>query len=184
MVLIVIGAVLVGLIAWAIKVQQKLVNLDEMAQNALSQIGVQQNSRWDALIQIAGLTREYSEHEYKALSDIIAKRQPITRSSGAGEVNAQENLLTDAMSHIMAVVEQYPDLKAASLYSQTMGNVTEYEENVRMSRMVFNDSITKYNRLVRQFPSSIIASILKFKVKDYLDTPEEKTDMPNLTATK
>ncbi|MDO5015144.1 MAG: LemA family protein [Clostridia bacterium] len=177
--------VIVGLLAvfggYIVKIQKQLVNLDEMAQNAMSQIGVQQNSRWDALTQIAGLTREYSKHEYNALVDIIAKRQPIVRGSDAKVAQGQENLITEAMSHIMAVAEQYPELKASGLYSQTMADVKDYEENVRMSRMVYNDSITKYNRLTRQFPSNLVASMLGFKLRQYLDTPENKKDMPMLT---
>ncbi len=166
---------------YIIKIQKQLVSLDEMAQNAKSQIGVQQNSRWDALTQIAGLTREYSKHEYDSLINIIAKRQPVSRDSDASTIQNQENLLTEAMTHIMAVAEQYPDLKASGLYSQTMADVNSYEENVRMSRMVYNDSITKYNRLVRQFPGSLVASMLNFKTRGYLETPEDKKDMPNLT---
>ena len=61
-----------------------------------------------------------------------------------------------------------------------MKDVNRYEDNVRKARMVFNDTVTKLNRLVRQFPDSLAASIFGFKEREYLQTPSEKTEMPNL----
>ena len=61
-----------------------------------------------------------------------------------------------------------------------MDSLNTYENQVRMSRMVFNDSVTKYNRLVRQFPDSFVAGILKFAVKEYLKEVESKKDMPEI----
>ena len=177
---IVLIILVVAFIIWAIKVQNKLVSTDEFCENSLSGIGVQQNSRWDALNSLADLVKQYDEHEYQSLMDIIAKRQPISRNSTAAEVNNQENMLESAMSRFMAVSERYPELKADKLYGQTMDNVKEYEENVRLARMTYNDSVTKYNRIIRKFPSSFIAKRLSMKVRDYLETENDVKAMPNL----
>ena len=91
-------AVVAILVYWFISCQRSLVSLDELCFNALSQIGVQQQSRWDALTALAELTKSYSEYEYKALMEIIAQRRPINGNSSAKEVNAQENMLTEAMT--------------------------------------------------------------------------------------
>jgi hypothetical protein len=72
------------------------------------------------------------------------------------------------------VFERYPELKANELYIEAQRGQKEYEENVRLSRMVYNDTATKMNRLVRQWPSSIVASMLHFDVKDYLKVDDEK----------
>jgi LemA protein len=72
------------------------------------------------------------------------------------------------------VVEQYPELKASELYKKAQEGQAQYEENVRMSRMVYNDTATKMNRMVRQWPSSIVAQMLHFDVKDYLKVDDEK----------
>lgn len=61
-----------------------------------------------------------------------------------------------------------------------MDSLNNYENQVRMSRMVFNDSVTKYNRIVRQFPDSIVASILKFPLREYLKEVESKRELPEI----
>ncbi len=173
-------AVVAILVYWFISCQRSLVSLDELCFNALSQIGVQQQSRWDALTALAELTKSYSEYEYKALMEIIAQRRPINGNSTAKEVNAQENMLTEAMTRFMAVAEAYPDLKANDMYKQTMDSVNMYENNVRQSRMVYNDSVTKFNRYVRQIPSNIVASILHFSIRDYLEEDKAKSTVPSM----
>ena len=92
----------------------------------------------------------------------------------------QENLIGSALAGIRMVAEQYPQLKANESYAKTMESVNTYENNVRMARMVYNDSVTIYNKTVRQFPDSIVAGMLKFSIKDYLQEPEGKTEMPKI----
>ena len=180
MTVIIIIAVIVLLVLWVIGVQRKLVNKEELCKNALSQIGVQQASRWDALKALAEMTKSYSEYEYKTLSDIIAQRRPITAGSTSAEANAQENMLTEAMTHIMAVGEQYPDLKASETYTKTMDSINTYENQVRMSRMVYNDSVTAFNRIIRQFPDSLVAGLLGFSAREYLVENIGKENMPSM----
>ena len=177
--LIIIG-VLVILVLWFISVQRNLVNRDEMCKNSLSQIGVQQNSRWDALTAIAELVKSYNEHEYNTLKDIIAMRKTVNGGSAAADVEGQEKALQSAIAQINAVAEQYPDLKANENYKTAMESVNTYENQVRMSRMVYNDSVTIYNRIIRQVPSNIVASMLHFATREYLEVPQEKTAMPSM----
>ena len=181
MITAIIIIVVVALIAlWLIGAQRKLVSQDELCKNALSQIGVQQNSRWDALKALAELTKGYSEHEYKTLMDVIAQRTAIGRNSTVADVAAQEGRIAEAMRQINVVAEQYPALKANETYVKTMDEVGRYENQVRLSRMTYNDTVTKFNRMVRMFPDSIAAAILGFQAKDYLAEPEGKTDMPSM----
>lgn len=180
MTLIIIIAVIALIILWVIGVQRKLVNKEEICKNAMSQIGVQQASRWDALKALAEMTKSYSEYEYKTLSDIIAQRRPITAGSTSADANAQENMLTQAMTHIMAVGEQYPALKASETYVKTMDSVNTYENQVRMSRMVYNDSVTAFNRIIRMFPDSLIAGMLGFTTREYLVENIGKDQMPSM----
>lgn len=173
--------IVVAIIAfWAMGVQRSLVQLDERCKNALSQIGVQLNSRWDALTALADLTKGYSDHEYKALMDVVGARAKVTGSSSPAEVNAQESALNSAFGRLLAVAEAYPDLKANQTYLQTMSSVEKYEENVRMSRMVYNDTITKFNSMIRQIPTSLIAGMLGFTGREYLEEPAGKTEMPSM----
>ena len=91
--------------------------------------------------------------------------------------------LSSALSRLMVVVERYPELKASDLYLQAQQGQKEYEEKVRLSRMVYNDTATKMNRYVRQWPSSFIAGMLNFGTRNYLKMDNEGkrdiTNMPN-----
>ena len=180
MTLIIILAIAAILVLWVISVQRKLVKLEEICKNGLSQIGVQLASRWDALKALAELTKGYSEHEYKTITDTIAQRRPITAASTSADANAQENLFAQAMQHLNVVVEKYPELKANETFIKTMDSVNTYQNQVRMSQMVYNDSVTKYNQVIRQFPDSIVASLFHFAPLEYLKVEESKQDMPSM----
>lgn len=178
--MIILAVIVVVVILWFISKQRKLVIMDENVNNAMSQIGVQLSSRWDALTALLDLTKGYAEHEYKTLSDTIKMRTSISSKSTAKEVNEQENIITEAMGKIMAVAENYPELKANENYIKTMDSVNAYEEIVRKSRLVYNDSVTKLNRAIRMFPTSIAAAILRIGSRDYLETESKKADMPSM----
>ncbi len=180
MTFIIIVAIVAVLVIWGISIQRGLVSKDELCQNSMSQIGVQQQSRWDAITTLVKLTKSYNEHEYNTLRDIIAQRREVVGTSKAADASAQEDILVQAAAKIRAVAEQYPELKANETYAKTMDSVNSYENQVRVSRMVYNDAVTKFNRAVRQFPDSVVAGMLHFSVRDYLKDPGEKAEMPEI----
>ncbi len=183
-VLVVIIAIILFLIVlvavYIFNTQRKLVSLDELCKNAMSQIAVQLNSRWDALLALAKTAAQYSKHESETLIKVITARRQAPIDT-AEEALQQQGELTQIMGRLMAIGEAYPDLKANDLFSKTMDSVNSYEENVRMSRMVYNDTATKMNRMVRMWPSSFVAAMLNFREKAYLTVDEEKkSNYPNL----
>ena len=180
MTILIILAVIALIVLWVIGVQRKLVEKDELCKNALSQIGVQQASRWDALTALVELVKSYNEHEYNTLRDVIAQRKNITGESSVAEAQAQEQVLTGLVRNINLVAEQYPDLKANENYAKAMDSVNLYENQVRLSRMTFNDTVTKYNKEIRQFPTSLVAGLLGFSTRDYLDEAVGKSEMPSM----
>ena len=180
MTLIIVIAVIALLVLWVISVQRKLVNQDELCKNSMSTIGVQQESRWDALTGMVELIKSYNEHEYNTLRDVIAQRRPIDGNSSAEEADLQENLMSQVASRLNVVIEQYPDLKANENYSKAMDAVDKYTNMVRTSKMVYNDTATNYNKLIRQIPDSFVASLFGFKVREYLKIEDQKTGMPSL----
>lgn len=171
-------AIVVLLFFWIISVQRTFVVLDENINNAMSQIGVQLSSRWDALTSLLDLTKGYASHEYTTLTETIKYRRSITKDSIPDDINRQENIIADAMSKIMAVAENYPDLKADKTFAKTMDAVNQYENMVRTSRLIYNDSVTKLNRAIRMFPVSLIAGMLGFSKRAYLEANEGKENMP------
>ena len=179
-ILIVVGVVVVGCVGYVISTQRSLVSLDEFCKNALGQIEVQLNSRWDALLALAQSAARYSKFEAETMMQVIRERR-VAGVSTAGDVQAQQSDMQDIAAKLMAVGEAYPELKSAELYAKTMDGVNKYEDHVRMARMVYNDTATKMNRMVRQFPSSIVASMLGFGLRDYLKADDaQKKSYPNI----
>jgi LemA protein len=183
--LLIIIALVVIVGGYFVSTQRSLVNLDELCKNALSQIEVQLNSRFDAVIALAKTAAQYAKHESETIIQAVQARggnlgggnQPATPES----INQQTDLLGQMMGRLNVVFERYPELKASDLYREAQEGMKQYEENVRMSRMIYNDTATKMNRMVRQWPSSIVASMLHFDQKDYLKVDsEEKKQYPNL----
>lgn len=176
--LVIIVVVLCLLVGFFISIQRSLVTLEENVDNAFANISVNLNSRWDALKALASAVKAYSAHEYESLVGIIEKRRPTLKT--AGDVNGDEALLEGALSRINAVAESYPELKASELYVKSMDSINDYENKVRISRMVYNDSVTKLNRAVKMFPSSVVASMLNVHAREYLTVDDNKKDMPDL----
>ena len=179
-IIIVVAVIAIG---YFISTQRSLVSLDEMCKNALSQIEVQLNSRFDAVVALAKTAAKYAEHESDTIIKTVEARGGHTPSTGATPeaINQQSDLLSQMMGKLNVVFERYPELKASELYIEAQEGQKQYEENVRISRMVYNDTATKMNRMVRQWPSSIVASTLNFTVKEYLKIDDEqKKSYPNL----
>lgn len=179
--IVIVVALLVILIMWGIGVQNKLVKADEISKNALKQINVQQVSRFDALKALVKLTREYAEYEGKTLTDVIGARSLAHSASPSVEdINKNEALLSNLTTQVTAVAEQYPNLKASDGYTNTMKDIKGYEENVRLARMTFNDTVTRFNNQVRMFPGSVVARMLGFAPKEYLAEDTSKTEYPDI----
>ena len=183
--LVIIIALVVIVGGYFISTQRSLVNLDELCKNALSQIEVQLNSRFDAVIALAKTAAQYAKHESETIIQAVQARGGNLGNGNLHatpqSINQQSDLLTQMMGRLNVVFERYPELKASELYKEAQAGMKQYEENVRMSRMIYNDTATKMNRMVRQWPSSIVASMLHFDQKDYLKVDsEEKKQYPNL----
>ena len=177
---IVIGAIVVILVLWVISVQNKLVQQDEFCNNSLKQISVQQTTRYDALLTNIKLAREYAKYEGDAFEKIIAQRGITTSPNPTvAEINSNEQVLRQMSAGLYAVSERYPELKANEGFQKTRETYNKYEEMVRLSRMTFNDTVTKFNNQVRMFPGSVIASMLGFSRRDYLADNPEKVDIPD-----
>ena len=181
MTLIIVAIIVVVLISWIISVQRRLVAMDENINNAMSQIGVQLYSRFDALTALLDLTKGYAAHEATTLIETIkSRRSVITAKSTPEDVLKQEGVISEALGRISMVAERYPELKADKGYAKCMDAVDSYEKMVRTSRLIYNDSVTKLNRELRLFPTSLVAGLLGFRMRDYLEQREEKADMPSM----
>ncbi|OYQ66718.1 LemA family protein [Aerococcus sp. 1KP-2016] len=178
MVWLIIIAIIAVIIFWGIGAYNKFVQAKEMVSNAMAQIAAQVESRWDALTNLISATKQYQSHEYETLTKIVEARSNVSKDSTVKDVEKDDAAFNQAMKAINVVVEQYPNLKASEVYQSTMNSVNTYENNVRQSRMVFNDTVTKYNRLIKTFPNSVIAGFTGFQPADYFENSAEKAEMP------
>ena len=174
-------AIIVLIALWAISTQRKLVVLDENISNAMSQIGVQLSSRFDALTALLDLTKSYAKHESETLIKTIKSRRiVITAKSTPEDVLRQEGIISEALCRIAMLSEHYPELRANETYITTMDAMQTFENMVRTSRLVYNDSVTKLNREIHMFPTTIIAGVLGFRQRNYLEDQTSKADMPSM----
>ena len=184
MTLIIVIAVVALLVLWVISIQNKLVKSDEICNNALKQINVQQVSRYDALQALVKLTREYASYEADTLQKVIEARK-ITSSPAPtpAEINANEQALTQIAGRLLAVAEQYPELKANENYKELMNELSITENKIAGVRIAYNNQIRAYNKYVRRFPHKQILGIMGYTVIDYkyLEYEEnEKAPIRNL----
>ncbi|MCR6544883.1 LemA family protein [Dehalobacterium formicoaceticum] len=172
-----IGILLVVL-AWVITTYNSLIKDREFVRNSMGQISAQIESRWEAIRNMIEGTKQYADYEAKVLEEITEKRTKLGREASVIDVEKDNGLFGQALNQLYAVAENYPDLKASKVYQDTLMNVDKYEQQVRHSRMIFNDTVTKYNRRVQSVPSNIIAGLFNFPVERYFENTPEKADMP------
>lgn len=170
--------IIVLIILWVISVYNKLISQREFVRNSMGNIAAQIESRWDAVKSLIDAAKKYSSHEAETLTGITAMRAKVDRTSDPATVEKDDNLFEQAMNQINVAVENYPDLKADRVYIQAMEGIDKYENNVRQARMVYNDTVTKLNRQIQQFPSSIVAGIFGFSQEAYFQSSSDKLDMP------
>lgn len=164
---------------WAIGAYNGFVNLKERVFNSRAQIATQIESRWDALKSLIQATKQYAKHEAEVLENVTQSRASIGQNSSVSELEENATQFNNVLGRLIAVAESYPDLKASSVYESTMNSVDKYENQVRQSRMIYNDTVTMYNRRTKTFPSNIIAGMFNFTPEAYFEVTESKTDMPS-----
>lgn len=178
---IAIIAIAVLILIWVISTQRKLIELDNIPENAIDQFGAQLSSRFDALTALLDLTTGYAKHESETLIETIKSRKyVITAKSTPNDVLRQEGIISEVLEKISMVTAQYPELKTNEEYIKTMNAVETYENIVRTSRLIYNDSVTKLNREIRMFPVCIIASLLGFHQREYLEEQVAKLNIPSM----
>ncbi|NLY43391.1 MAG: LemA family protein [Clostridiaceae bacterium] len=168
--LIAIIAIVAVIVVWAIFTQRKLVVLDDNIDNAMIQIGVQLSSRFDALMALLYVTKGYAKHESETLIKTVkSKSNAITAKSVPDDVLRQEKVISEVLDRITVVTEQYPELKENQNFMKAMDAVETFENMIRTSRLIYNDSVRKLNREIRMFPACMIAGMLGFRRRDYLE---------------
>ena len=166
--------VVVLLIIWIIAIYNSLVSAKLKVENAWSQIDVQLQRRFDLIPNFVETVKGYMTHESETFEKIANLRTSWANSSSVGEKAKLDNELSGALKTIMAVSENYPDLKASTNFSELSEELRNTENKISFSRQFYNDSVTMYNTKLEVFPSNIIANMFNFKSKELFEAENDE----------
>ncbi|MFC2006668.1 LemA family protein [Chloroflexota bacterium] len=179
---IVIG-ILVILLIIATSMYNGLVRLRNQVRNAWAQIDVQLKRRHDLIPNLVETAKGYMTHERGTFEAVTKARNLAQKAVGTG-VDAQskaEGDLSSALSRLLVVVENYPDLKANQNFLALQEELTSTENKISFSRQYYNDSVLRYNNKTQMFPSNLMAGIMGFKASEFFEvTAAEEREAPKV----
>ena len=162
----IIVIILVVICIIVVSMYNNLVSLRQRVQNAWSQIDVQLKRRFDLIPNLQETVKGYMAHESETFSKIAELRTAWASSNTVAEKAEISNQLTDALKTIMAVSENYPDLKASESFLGLQDELRNTENKIAYSRQFYNDTVTMYNTKLEMFPSNLIAKAFNFKASE------------------
>jgi LemA protein len=182
---IIIGIVVVLLIIF-VATYNGLIRRRNQVKNAWAQIDVQLKRRYDLIPNLVETAKGYMKHERETLESVTKARNLAQQlsSAGAGERAKAEGELSSALSRLLAVVENYPDLKANQNFLALQEELTSTENKISFSRQFYNDSVLRYNNQTQMFPSNVVASMTGFKVSEFFEvTLAAEREAPKVSFT-
>ena len=171
----IILVVVVLIIVAIIGIYNGLVTARQKVENAWSQIDVQLQRRFDLIPNFVETVKGYMTHESETFEKIAQLRTSWANSSSVGEKAQLDGELSGALKTIMAVSENYPDLKANQNFADLSEELRNTENKISFSRQFYNDSVTMYNTKLEVFPSNIIAGMFNFKQKELFSAESDET---------
>lgn len=158
--------IIVLLVIWIIAMYNNLIKARQKVDNAWSQIDVQLQRRFDLIPNFVETVKGYMTHESETFEKIAQLRTSWANSSSVGEKAKLDGELSGALKTIMAVSENYPELKANTNFSDLSEELRNTENKISFSRQFYNDSVTMYNTKLELFPSNIIAGMFNFQKRE------------------
>ena len=172
-VLLVVGGIILLLILWFVGMYNGLVRLKNQVENAWSQIDVQLKRRHDLIPNLVETVKGYAAHEKETLDRVIKARSQAISATGLGDRIKAEGELSAALSKLMLLVENYPDLKANQNFLALQEELTSTENRISFARQFYNDSVMQYNNKIQMFPSNIIAGMFNFKEGTFFEIEDK-----------
>ncbi len=166
---------------WAIWRYNNLVSLKYQVGNAWKQIDVQLKRRHDLIPNLIASVRGEMQFEQDTLEKVIAARNSAVAARGVAETAEKENVLTQTLSRLFALAENYPNLKANESVRTLMEELTSTENKIGFARQYYNDVATRFNTAQNVFPDSLIAQAFKFQpVELYEITEPAEREVPKV----
>lgn len=159
----IILAIVVVLVLIIISMYNNLVRLRQKVKNAWSQMDVQIQRRFDLIPNLVETVKGYTNHEEGVFTKVAELRTAWANAKGVAEKAELDNQLSGALKTIMAVSENYPELKANQNFSELQEELQNTENKISFARQFYNDTVTMYNMKLEVVPSNIVASMFHFE---------------------
>ena len=169
----VILAIVIVLILVIISLYNSLVTLRQRVKNAWSQIDVQLQRRFDLIPNLVECVKGYMTHEQDTLAKVTELRTSWAKAQTVEEKANLDGELSGALKTIMAVSENYPDLKANQNFAELQEELRNTENKISYSRQFYNDTVTRYNTKLEVFPSNLIASMFHFTAETLFEAESD-----------
>ena len=185
--LIAIIAVIALLVIWCVTKYNGMVTQDEKVSTAWSNVQTQYQRRADLIPNLVNTGKGYASHESETLEAVVAAR--ATQITVDPENLTPEKLkefqkaqgdVTSALGKLIALTENYPDLKANQNFSELQAQLEGTENRITESRRVYNEAVQEYNLTARRFPGNIVASLFGFSAKTKFEASEGSEKAPEV----
>lgn len=187
--LLIIGVLVLILVGSTLTTYNGLIAKDEAVATAWGNVQSQYQRRADLIPNLVNVVKGYAKHESETLEGVIAARAKATQISVDAnnlspeklkEFQAAQGELSQALGRLMAVKENYPDLKANENFSELQEQLEGTENRINESRQLYNQSVQTYNVSARRFPANIVASIFGFEKKTQFEAEEGAKTAPKV----
>lgn len=186
---IIVLGILAIIVLWVANAYNGFVAAEENVESAWSQVENQYQRRSDLVPNLVATVKGYAKHEQETLEGVVEARAKATSITidPANATPAQleafqsaQGELSQALGRLLAVAENYPDLKANENFRDLQAQFEGTENRIAVARQLFNDSARAYNTLIRRFPNNIIAGICGFEKKPYFEADQEAQKAPKV----
>lgn len=186
---IIIVAVLAVIVLWGIRVNNRMVTMEENVNKAWSNVENVYQRRADLIPNLVNTVKGYAEHETSTFEAVVNARAKATSISvNAENMSADElkkfqeaqNEVGSALGRLIAISESYPELKANENFKELQAQLEGTENRIAVERKNFNESASQFNTFIRKFPQSIIAGMRDFEKKPYFEAEEGANKAPKV----
>ncbi len=175
----VVVLVVIGIVAFAVGIYNRFFSLKNSAEATLGQVKVAMKKRLDMIEQLLGAVKSYAAFEKETLTEVTAMRSRIG-NAGPGDLNELERESRSVLGRLLAVAENYPDLKTSQTVQNLMGAVQGVEDEIARHRYTYNNIAQQYNTMTDTIPSNLVAGVMGFTKLQYLEFGEEIERAPTI----